>query len=148
MLVVLIIELLYHDLNQNVPFSQAKSKIKHEIFFVNILPYFNAWFRKFHEKLISDLTSIYMLRGNICIFNKSYVHKLFPNLLYFGDCASMVVNIVLLKYNCQHLCFWTISCIWLNIHKIFIVVIYILDSHLKLKVIDPKKFEFALSNVC
>ena len=34
MLVVLIVELLYHDLNQNVPLSQAKSLIKHGNFFL------------------------------------------------------------------------------------------------------------------
>ena len=48
MLVVLIVELLYHDLNQNAPFSQAKSLVKHGKFFL-ILPYFNASFRKFHQ---------------------------------------------------------------------------------------------------
>ena len=48
MLVVLIVELFYHDLNQNVPLSRAKSLIKHGNFFL-IHPYFNAWFRKFHQ---------------------------------------------------------------------------------------------------
>ena len=48
MLVVLIVKLLYRDLKLNVPFSQAKSLIKHEVFFL-ILPYFNAWFMKFHQ---------------------------------------------------------------------------------------------------
>ena len=49
MLVVLIVKLLYHDLNLNVPFSQAKSLIKHDFFSFLILPYFNAWFMKFHQ---------------------------------------------------------------------------------------------------
>ena len=48
MLVVLIVELLYHELNQNVPFSQAKPLIKHGNIFI-ILPYFSAWFRKFYQ---------------------------------------------------------------------------------------------------
>ena len=48
MLVVLIVEILYHDVNQFVPFIQAKSLIKHGEFFL-ILPYFNSLFRKFHQ---------------------------------------------------------------------------------------------------
>ena len=64
MLVVLIVELLYHDLNQFVPFSQAKSLIKHGDFFL-ILPYFNAWFRKFHQncRVLSNV-----LRGSTSRF--------------------------------------------------------------------------------
>ena len=46
MLVVLIVELFYHDLNKNVPFIQAKSLIKHRRLF---LPYFNTWIRKLHQ---------------------------------------------------------------------------------------------------
>ena len=41
-----LIELLYHDLNKNVPFSETKSLIEHGRFF---LAYFNAWIRKFHQ---------------------------------------------------------------------------------------------------
>ena len=41
-----LIKILYHDLNINVPFSQAKSLIKHGKFF---LPYFKVWIRKFHQ---------------------------------------------------------------------------------------------------
>ena len=64
MLVVLIVNLLYRDLNLNVPFSQAKSLIKHGEFFL-ILPYFNAWFRKFHQncRVLSNV-----LRGSTSRF--------------------------------------------------------------------------------
>ena len=41
-----LIELLFHELNKNVPFNQAKSLIKHGKFFLH---YFNAWIRKFHQ---------------------------------------------------------------------------------------------------
>ena len=41
-----LIGVLYHDLNKNVLFTQAKSLIKHVRFF---LPYFNNWIRKFHQ---------------------------------------------------------------------------------------------------
>ena len=47
MLVVLNVELLYHALNKNVPFTQAKLLINLGLPF---LPYFNDWIRKFHQK--------------------------------------------------------------------------------------------------
>ena len=55
LLVVLIVKLLYHDLNQNVPFSQTKSLIKHDFFSNPTL--FNAWFRKFQQncKVLSNV---------------------------------------------------------------------------------------------
>jgi hypothetical protein len=46
MSVVLIVELLCHDLSKNVPFTRAKSLIMHVKVF---LPYFNAWIREFHQ---------------------------------------------------------------------------------------------------
>ena len=66
MLVVLIVKLLYHDFNLNVPFSQAKSLIKHGFFFL-ILPYLNAWFMKFHQncRVLSNV-----LRGSTLRFKE------------------------------------------------------------------------------
>ena len=46
MLVVLIVELLCHDLNKNVPFTQAKSLIKDGKL---LLPYFYTWIGKLHQ---------------------------------------------------------------------------------------------------
>ena len=56
MLVVLTIELLYHELNKNVSFTQTKSLIKLGKHF---LPYFSEWFRKFHQnRELSLLTNV------------------------------------------------------------------------------------------
>ena len=77
MLVVLIVELFYHDLNQFVPFSQAKSLIKHGDFFL-ILPYFNAWFRKFHQNC-TVLSNV--LRGSTSRFEV----ESWPKILEEGD---------------------------------------------------------------
>ena len=46
MLVVLTVELSCHGINKNVPFTQAKSLIKHGKIF---LLYFNDWIKKFHQ---------------------------------------------------------------------------------------------------
>ena len=52
----MIAELLYHDLNKNVPFTQTKSLIKRGKPFV---PYFREWFRKFHQnRVLSLLTNV------------------------------------------------------------------------------------------
>ena len=57
MFVVLIVELVYHDLNKNVLFTQAKSVIKRGKLFP---PYFNDWIRKFHQncRVLSLLTNV------------------------------------------------------------------------------------------
>ena len=79
MLVVLIVELHCHDLSKNVPFSQAKSLIKHGKLF---LCYFNASVMKFHQNC-RVLTNV--LGGPTSMMFLDSIGHLASLLMYFGS---------------------------------------------------------------
>ena len=105
--VVLIVELLCHDLNKIVPFTQAKSLIKHGKLF---LPYFNTWIRKFHQNcrvltnVLGRPTSRFKVEARARAQKRGHWGLLMNRI-------PIQAKILICNYLLQHEFFWTLQAI-------------------------------------